>query len=235
MRTKATLTVTLKCNSTTMPKHSRDDDKENRQSQDIRQFLSPAPRRRRVITSDSDEDEHIGGGGPAIQNPQSATPREDTIRNSSARPPAEEHSNGQVHHVSSDDDSMYVPGVRNPSRNAAAQQTGRVQQISSPQKSKRAATKTASPRATASLGPAKARGKRSRNSRFVGEADEDSSNDDVSDYSSDCIERDTNGADLYCQAVSSLRNANNARNQLRAATTNCRVCAKFALFLQHFL
>ena len=220
-----------------MPKGTRDDEKENRQPEDIRQFLSPQPRRRRVITSDSDEHEIIGGGEPATPNPQPAMPPENTTKNSCTRSPAEDHSNRQVHHVSSDNDSMYVPLVRTPRRNAAPQQTGREQQKSTPQNSKKATTKTATPRATASHGPAKARTKRSRNSRFIGEASEDSSNDDehASDYSSDCIERDTNGADLYRQAVSGLRNANNARNLLRAATTNCRVCAKFAQFLQHFL
>lgn len=162
---------------------------------------------------------------------------ENKTNNSSTRSPAEEHSNHQVHQVSSDNDSMYVPGVRTLRRNAALQQTGREQQKSSPQNTKKAATKTATPRASAPYGPAKARAKRSRNSRFIGEAAEDSSNEDdnASDYSSECIEKDTNGADLYRQAVSGLRNANNARNLLRAATTNCRVCAKFAQFLQHFL
>jgi hypothetical protein len=220
-----------------MPKGTRDDEKENRLPVDIRQFLSPQPRRRRVITSDSDEDENIGGGQAAIPNPQPTMTPENTTNNSSTRSPAEEHSNLQVHQVSSDNDSMYVPGVRTPRRNAAPQQTGREQQKSSPQNTKKAATKTATPRATAPHGPAKARAKRSRNSRFIGEAAEDSSNEDdnASDYSSDCIEKDTNGADLYRQAVSGLRNANNARNLLRAATTNCRVCAKFAQFLQHFL
>jgi hypothetical protein len=46
---------------------------------------------------------------------------------------------------------------------------------------------------------------------------------------------DTHGADLYRQAMASCRNANAARTQLRAETTDCRVCAKFAAYLQHFL
>ncbi len=162
----------------------------------------------------------------------SARNREETTRSPTAAP------NSPPVHVSSDDDSMYIAGVRNPRRNDSRQQHHQPvnrQQRSTPVASK-AANKTATTRSTQPTGTARARNKRSRSSRFVGEATEASTNDDhTSDYSSDCIEMDTNGADLYRQAVSSLRNANNARNQLRAATTNCRVCAQFAAYLQHFL
>lgn len=217
--------------------------KENRPPGDIRNYLSPppssnrsTPRRRRVITSDSDDDALHGGGGPAMLTHQTmarsadASNRTDTTEAPTAAP-----SSPPVHHVSSDDDSMFIAGVRNPRRNASQEQPVNIRQRSAPIATK-ASTKTATPRATQATGTTRARGKRSRSSRFVGEATEDSTNDDhTSDYSSDCIEMDTNGADLYRQAVSSLRNANNARNQLRAATTKCRVCAQFAAYLQHFL
>jgi hypothetical protein len=242
--TKNTLTAEMIVNAATMSKGKHDEKDEYRHPGDIRNFLPPpssstksTPRRRRVITSDSEDEELIGGEGPAMpdhQTARSASARntESTTRSPTAAP------NSPPVHVLSDDDCMYIAGVRNPHRNASHQQhhpPGNRQQRSTPVAAK-AASKTATPRATQTTGTARARNKRSSSSRFVGEATEASSNDDhTSDFSSDCIELDTNGADLYRQAVSSLRNANNARNQLRAATTNCRVCAQFAAYLQHFL
>jgi hypothetical protein len=68
---------------------------------------------------------------------------------------------------------------------------------------------------------------------FVGEAEEASS--DQCDAESDCAESDTYGVDLYREAIAGCRNAKKARTQLRAETTNCPVCAKFAAYLQHFI
>ena len=238
MRPKIIHTATRIEHATTMSKGQQDDEKENHVPGDIRHYLSPpptnnnaTPRRRRVITSDSEVD---GGGGPAISIQQPAPV--DSNRAASPRSPAAAPNSPPVHHVSSDSDSMYVAGIRNPRRNASQQQQSEKGHQKSAPVATRAASKSASRKATPTKGNARARAKRCRGSRFIGEADEASTNDDhTSDYSSDCIEMDTNGADLYRQAVSGLRNANNARNQLRAATTNCRVCAKFAAFLQHFL
>jgi hypothetical protein len=231
----------MKDDSMTMPKGYQDDDKSSRQPGDIRNYLSPpsasnksTPRRRRVITSDSEEEDDIGGGEPAITN-QTAIMSTGRVENATTRSPAVAPTNHPVHHVSSDDDRMYIGGTRNPRLNATQQQSVREKRETSPLTT-RAMTKKVSSKDAPSNVTGRARAKRSRSYRYVGEASETSTDDgQTSDYSNDCIETDTNGVDLYCQAVSSLRNANNARNQLRAATTNCRVCAKFAAFLQHFL
>jgi|LauGreDrversion4_2_1035121.scaffolds.fasta_scaffold339485_1 hypothetical protein len=51
----------------------------------------------------------------------------------------------------------------------------------------------------------------------------------------DCDESDEDAIDMYQSTISSMRNARLARQQLRASTTTCPVCAKFASFLQHFM
>lgn len=54
------------------------------------------------------------------------------------------------------------------------------------------------------------------------------------DESSDCIESDTNAADLYRSAIRGVRNARQARQQIRAVTEHCPVCSRFAVFLANF-
>jgi hypothetical protein len=68
--------------------------------------------------------------------------------------------------------------------------------------------------------------------KFCGEASESSTTDKPS---SDCSESDADAQCLYRSAISGVRNANNARLNLRRQTVNCPVCAKFAAYLQHFL
>lgn len=55
------------------------------------------------------------------------------------------------------------------------------------------------------------------------------------DRSSDCIESDTDAQDLYRSAIRGVRNARQARQQMRLATEHCPVCANFAAFLAHFM
>ncbi len=50
-----------------------------------------------------------------------------------------------------------------------------------------------------------------------------------------CDESDENAVDMYHSAVHCMRNAQAARQQLRASSTSCPVCAKFAAYLQHFI
>jgi hypothetical protein len=51
----------------------------------------------------------------------------------------------------------------------------------------------------------------------------------------DCDESDDDAVEMYRSAMAGMRNAQSARRQLRAHTTTCPVCAKFAAFLQHFM
>ena len=71
-----------------------------------------------------------------------------------------------------------------------------------------------------------------RRSRYEEAATEEST--ELTD-DDDCVESDTDAEDLYRSAMLGVRNAHIARQHLRASTTSCPVCAKFAAFLQHFL
>ena len=52
---------------------------------------------------------------------------------------------------------------------------------------------------------------------------------------SSCAESGEDAQSLYRSAILGVRNANRARQQVRAATVNCPVCAKLAAVLEHFL
>jgi hypothetical protein len=80
--------------------------------------------------------------------------------------------------------------------------------------------------------PATTTMQRSRRSRYEEAATEEST--ELTD-DDDCVESDTDAEDLYRSAMLGVRNAHIARQHLRASTTSCPVCAKFAAFLQHFL
>jgi hypothetical protein len=78
------------------------------------------------------------------------------------------------------------------------------------------------------------RNHRSQRRRLEAEAEE-SSACDCDDQSSECIESDTDAQDLYRSAIRGVRNARQARQEIRSATEHCPVCAKFAAFLANFL
>lgn len=59
-------------------------------------------------------------------------------------------------------------------------------------------------------------------------------NNDPSSGSS-CVESAEDAQTLYRSAILGVRNANHSRQQARAATVNCPVCAKLAAVLEHFL
>jgi hypothetical protein len=63
------------------------------------------------------------------------------------------------------------------------------------------------------------------------EAEEDNS----PSTSSSCAESGEDAQALYRSAIRGVHNANHARQQARAATINCPVCAKLAAVLEHFL
>jgi hypothetical protein len=71
----------------------------------------------------------------------------------------------------------------------------------------------------------------SRRRRFEASAEETSAVDD----SSECVETDTGAQDLYRDAILGIRNARNARAQLRSSTAPCPVCALFAAFIRHYM
>ena len=50
-----------------------------------------------------------------------------------------------------------------------------------------------------------------------------------------CVETDTGAQDLYRDAILGIRNARNARAQLRSSTAPCPVCALFAAFIRHYM
>ena len=59
--------------------------------------------------------------------------------------------------------------------------------------------------------------------------------DNASSSGSECAESGEDAQSLYRSAILGVRNANHARQQVRAATVNCPVCAKLAAVLEHFL
>ena len=73
---------------------------------------------------------------------------------------------------------------------------------------------------------------RSRRRRLEAEAVESAAGDDPS---SECIESESDAQDLYRSAIRGVRNARQARQQIRSATQHCPVCAKFAAFIAHFI
>jgi len=73
---------------------------------------------------------------------------------------------------------------------------------------------------------------RSRRRRLEAVAVESAACDDPS---SECIESESDAQDLYRSAIRGVRNARQARQQIRSATQHCPVCAKFAAFIAHFI
>jgi hypothetical protein len=55
------------------------------------------------------------------------------------------------------------------------------------------------------------------------------------DEDSSCIESDTNARSQYRDAILGVRNATRARQQMRANTQRCPICAQFAAYLIHFM
>jgi hypothetical protein len=212
---------------------------ENKNPNDIRNYWSSPGndqtprRRRRIVTSDEGDDQ---------QRPPTEMPAEQQ-RTANSTNALHQHvlQNRSIVQLSSDDDSMYVPLPR-PQPAAADEQPGQQQLPITPiittdtPRVARTSRTVKSPQAAAApdtrSGRKRTRSQHLPSSSFVGEAEESST---AGDQTSECAEDDTHGADLYRQAIASCRNATKARTQLRAATTKCRVCAKFASFLDHFL
>lgn len=71
-----------------------------------------------------------------------------------------------------------------------------------------------------------------RSRRLDSEVSESSA---LTDSDSTCYETDTNARSQYRDAILGVRNANQARQQVRARTQVCPTCARFASFLANFM
>lgn len=214
-------------------------DERNKQ-QDIRKWINspsssggtPARRRRVMSTSDSEAERDQTPHRPLPLQPsqaQTATldgdqPALEPDDAGAGAPDAPEVVTLEI----TSEDSMYIPlprrqasgGVNEPARQTIRAGTTRSRRYSQP---------GAGASERTSVG--KKRSKKTE-PKFCGEASESSTTDKPS---SDCSESDADAQCLYRSAMSGVRNATNARLNLRRQTVNCPVCAKFAAYLQHFL
>lgn len=203
---------------------------------DIRNWLSPQrhhasqqpihqvparPRRRRILESDESDDNQPLQHADAVEH--AAPPMLQPAIAPQQQPPLA----APVHRVvlleSSESDDMYVPLP--PERQLPARQDQSAPRHNDHEELQDGA------HGVGRRNPRHARNRRRR--RFEDEAEESSDADD--DDSSDCIESDTNAQRQYRDAIMGVRNARNARVQMRSATAPCQVCALFASFIQHFL
>jgi hypothetical protein len=151
----------------------------------------------------------------------------------------------QQHHASQQDPSrhqqvppqspMQIVGVPEQSRDAVhrrsaageAQSPGTGQRLpASPRK--RCGRQAQSPRQQPTPAPNRTRAQRRR---LEAVASESSGSDD----SSACSESDEDAQQLYRDAIRGVRNARQARTQVRTATQHCVVCSTFAKYLANFL
>jgi hypothetical protein len=209
-------------------------DKTNKPQRDIRDWITspggssngtPARRRRVMTTSDSENERNLSSQRPQ----QLPHPQNDMLIIESNQPDTEHQDAGEVAVMevirlsSSSEDSTNIPCSTQPVSGAAAQPARRINHGMS-----------AAARRSGHSGRGRCIGKkRSQKSKrnFCAEAEETDSTDD----SSVCDESEPDAQCLYRQAINGVRNASNARTNLRRATMNCPVCAQFAAFLQHFL
>jgi len=204
-------------------------DKEEKQ-QDIRKWIgSPqsetsGTRRRRVMsTSDSEaEKENRPIGPPQVQH--HIDDGNQQVQASAASGNSAPVLQEVIELASTSEDSMFVPLSRRRQSGGAARPAERVAH------GRRAREQPNNQRGNyGSVG-----NKRSRKikPKYCVEAEETS---DTGSSSANCNESDTDAQDLYRQAITGVRNAGNARSNLRRSSMHCPVCAKFAEYLQHFI
>ena len=204
--------------------------------EDIRKWMSPPAsqpttttpiRRRRVMSTSDSEDERNMRPAVAIN----AQPSADDPPAAAAVPVAMEQPN-VIDILSTSSDDMYIALPQRPAVGGNARSAiGSPSSVKGSNGQAAASTSQRNNRRT----PRKCNGKRSRQntiSKFTADADE---TDDSDSSDSECDETDTQAQMLYHQAITGVRNANNARKHLHRSTINCPVCAKFAAYLQHFL
>ncbi len=193
----------------------------HRQSRQTPPAIAPVlPRRRRIIESDDDDEEQPVGLQPqnanAIDQPM---PQLDPPLPRPALPPPD-----VVLLDTSESDDMYVYNAAMLPPLEQAPQVRSVRETSTettPARARRVPDRSNTGRRAASR------------CRFEEEAEE--STDVSDDNSRDCIESDTSARRLYHDAMLGVRNARNARAQMRRITTSCPVCAIFAEYLAHFV
>ena len=198
--------------------------------QDIRKWLSPPrasssnttpSRRRRVMSTSDSEDEraHYHPGGNAAGNDA------DTQVPITANTPQPIRIDDVVvleTSAESSDDMWIRPPVRERSE-ASQQQQGHIAGRRTARNPARNTTRR--PRPDAQPQRPQRRMRPAEAAESSAETDDDSS----------CVESDTNARSQYRDAILGVRNANRARQQMRANTQRCPVCAQFAAFLIHFM
>jgi hypothetical protein len=210
---------------------------------DIRKWLSPQSnnttpkRRRRVMSTSSSENER--------QESQQNTSRQEALRSPAPPPnalasrnvaPQPSQSAGSpsvaqpiaedVIELSSSEDSTFIYRACPRPTGGAARATPTRQAVDQRKCNSRQPRRSRADRERARGGKIPKKHK-----KFTTEAEEAST--DYSESES-CAESEQNAQDLYHEAMMGVRKANHARTQLRSATINCPVCAKFAAYLQHF-
>ncbi len=196
--------------------------------QDIRKWLSPPrgsssnttpSRRRRVMSTSDSEDErtHYQPGGVAAENVADMH-----VPNATDTLPQIHDENVVVLETSSDD--MFIcPPVRERSEASHEQQSRQGNTAGSLRNSARNTSRR--PRPEAQPRRPQRRMRQAEAAESSAETDDDSS----------CIESDTNARSQYRDAILGVRNANRARQQMRANTQRCPICAQFAAYLIHFM
>jgi hypothetical protein len=198
-------------------------------------------RRRRVMSTSSSDNERQG---PDLHNANQQTPSRSAptpialATNNAAQLPSQSAGKkteakttdaADVIELVSSDDSMYI--LRSEARQAGGGTT-----VTSPRQAavkRSTSSKSGQPHHNSKRQrPSRCGASFSKTQKFTGEAEEASTDCDTELDS--CAESERDAQDLYHEAIMGVRRANNARNQLRSATINCPVCAKFAAYLQHF-
>jgi hypothetical protein len=180
----------------------------------------PLRRRRRILTSDDDvpmvQQLHLDdntaerqAGSPNISLPQAIVQVDSSTEESS--------------------DDMWVQPRRAQSPPALLS-TPEHQQCGRPRHPADTQRPEALPRAGRSPRRQQPQRRRQRRRMDVEAAESSAVTDD-----SECIETDTDAADLYRSAIRNVRGARQARQQQRTQTEHCPVCAKFASYLEHFI
>ena len=198
--------------------------------QDIRKWLSPprasssntTPSRRRLVMSTSDsEDERAQyhpGGNTAGNDADTQVP----ITANTPQPIRIDDVVVLETSAESSDDVWIRPPVRERSE-ASQQQQGHIAGRRTARNPARNTTRR--PRPDAQPQRPQRRMRPAEAAESSAETDDDSS----------CVESDTNARSQYRDAIFGVRNANRARQQMRANTQRCPVCAQFAAFLIHFM
>ena len=196
--------------------------------QDIRQWMSSTgtpssfstPKRRRRVMTTTDSEEDRGQHSRQAQTPQTL-PRPASQESTSAA--IARDGNVIILETSSDD-------MREAAVSGAEQQqliTGHHQM----QHRRAAGNDVPMSRAANINHTPRARLPQRRRSMPEAEASESSAE---SDSDSSCVETDTNARSQYRDAIMGVRNAQRARQQMRARTQSCPTCALFASFLRAF-